>query len=410
MRYQLMHKNVPVLELTIQDETATITKVGDLLDPRHLPVGVSKKSLLSDLNHWWQRRSIPASRSGLREAMDSLNISAPQMLLTKCLGLSLSDQYWVRPENENVSWESVNFFQNPFSGDVGDILFGGKTDSENLDLMSPDNTSDGWLKKRWTILNGKRCLLKGGSGTTRQEPYNEALASWIMEQLQIPHVTYRLVNENGAPYSLCEDFITPDTELVSAWHVMQTQKKENHVSTYQHYLNCCEALGLSEIKEAVDQMLAVDYLIANQDRHLNNFGVIRNANTLEYVETAPVFDSGTSLWFDQPTALIQGNGAAPSKPFRSSHEEQIRLVTDFSWLDFSALKGVDEVLRELTKGSVFVDETRCDRLCRALTRRLEMLEKIAHQSVVSEFFSEGELDLEDDFAFSGNDDEPEMTM
>lgn len=192
--------------------------MGALTSPEHLPVGVSRSSLLSDLNHWWQRRSIPASRSGLREAMGSLNISAPQTLLTKCLGLSLSDQYWVRPVQENVSWESVNFFQNPFSRDVGDILFGGKADSKDMNLMSPDNTSDGWLKKRWSILDGKRCLIKGGSGTTRQEPYNEVLASWIMEQLQIPHVSYRMLNENGTPYSVCEDFITPDTELVSAWY------------------------------------------------------------------------------------------------------------------------------------------------------------------------------------------------
>ena len=28
--------------------------------------------------------------------------------------------------------------------------------------MSPDNTTDGWLKKRWTVMDGKRCLLKGG--------------------------------------------------------------------------------------------------------------------------------------------------------------------------------------------------------------------------------------------------------
>lgn len=410
MRYHLMHKNIPVLELTIQDETAAITKVGAVTSPEHLPVGVPSSSLLSDLNHWWQRRSIPASRSGLREAMDSLNISAPQTLLTKCLGLSLSDQYWIRPIQENISWENVNFFQNPFSRDVGDILFGGKADSQDMDLMSPDNTSDGWLKKRWTILEGKRCLIKGGSGVTRQEPYNEVLASWIMEQLQIPHVSYRMLNENGTPYSVCEDFITPDTELVSAWYVMQTQKKENHVSLHQHYLNCCEGLGIPDVKESVDQMLALDYLIVNEDRHLNNFGVIRNADTLEYVGAAPIFDSGTSLWFDQPMPLIQARGKMPSKPFRSSHEDQIKLVTDFSWLDFSALKGADDVLRELTKDSVFVDEARCDKLCHALLRRVEMLEQIALQSKVTEFFSENELDLKDDFAFSGNDDSPEITM
>ena len=46
----------------------------------------------------------------------------------------------------------------------------------------------------------KRCLIKGGSGTVQQEPYNEALASRLMERLNIPHVSYRLLVEDGYPY------------------------------------------------------------------------------------------------------------------------------------------------------------------------------------------------------------------
>ncbi len=34
-------------------------------------------------------------------------------------------------------------------------------------------------------------------------------------------------------------------------------------------------------------MIVLDYLIANEDRHLNNFGVIRNAETLEWLGFAP---------------------------------------------------------------------------------------------------------------------------
>ena len=124
--------------------------------------------------------------------------------------------------------------------------------------MSPDNTSDGWLKKKWAILDGKRCLLKGGSGATQQEPYNEVLASRIMERLHIPHVPYTLTVQEDYPYSVCEDFITPDTELVTAWHIMQTQPKPNHVSVYQHYLNCCEAFGIPGVKDSLDRMLVLD--------------------------------------------------------------------------------------------------------------------------------------------------------
>lgn len=107
--------------------------------------------------------------------------------------------------------------------------------------MSPDNTSDGWLKKKWAILDERRCLMKGGSGATQQEPYNEVLASSVMERLGIPHVTYTLTVQEDYPYSVCEDFITPETELIPAWYIMQTVKRPNHVSVYQHYMDCCEA-------------------------------------------------------------------------------------------------------------------------------------------------------------------------
>lgn len=81
-------------------------------------------------------------------------------------------------------------------------------------------------QKKWKIINGKRCLIKGGSGAIQQEPYNEVIASKIMERLDIPHVKYSLIMEEEYPYSICEDFITPQTELISAWYVMQTEKSQ----------------------------------------------------------------------------------------------------------------------------------------------------------------------------------------
>ena len=38
---------------------------------------------------------------------------------------------------------------------------------------APDITTDGDLKKRWKIVDGKRCLIKGGSNPFRQQPFNE---------------------------------------------------------------------------------------------------------------------------------------------------------------------------------------------------------------------------------------------
>ena len=49
--------------------------------------------------------------------------------------------------NSEVEWKHINFFENDFSDDVGNILFG-EPAAQRIDLMSPCNTSDGWLKKK----------------------------------------------------------------------------------------------------------------------------------------------------------------------------------------------------------------------------------------------------------------------
>jgi hypothetical protein len=162
---------------------------------------------------------------------------------------------------------------------------------------------------------------------------------------------------------------------------MQTQKKLNHQSPYRHYLDRCEALGIPGVSDAIDRMLAVDYIIVNEDRHFNNFGAVRNADTLEWIGAAPIFDCGTSLWYDKPIAMFRPSTIQlRSKPFRSTHAEQIKLVKSFKWLGFDALNGIEDELREIVKGSVFIDTARRDALCCGLLKRIELLREIANSS------------------------------
>ena len=209
-KYTLMHKNFPVADLELDEASGAISTVGIVYEKERVPVGIPvKKNIINRaaLNAWWKGRAIPASRMGIENALTKLHMSSTQMLLEK---------YWVCPKNSGITWEQVNFFENTFSDDVGNILFDQTASGNPVSLMSPDNTSDGWLKKKWKIIDDKRCLIKGGSGATQQEPYNEVLASRIMDRLDIPHVKYSLLVEDDYPYSVCEDFITPETELISA--------------------------------------------------------------------------------------------------------------------------------------------------------------------------------------------------
>ena len=202
MTHTLMHKDIPVADLTLDEATGSIQRIDALLHGAHLPVGVSVRHGVADraaLNEWWEDRSIPANRSGLREALETLGVTGPKLLLFRCYGLSLSDHYWITPIGSNFTWHDVNFFENPFSEDVGDALFGIPPKKEGFDFSSPDNTTDGFLKKRWKILDGKCYLIKAGSPPFLQQPFNEVIATKIADRLEICHIPYTVMWETGFP-------------------------------------------------------------------------------------------------------------------------------------------------------------------------------------------------------------------
>ena len=365
LRCTLMHKRIRVAELELDRETGFIQKIGSVFAPEHLPVGVPMKKGIADraaLNEWWSDRAIPASRSGVREAMETLGIRDTKTLLPRSFGLSLSDQYWIRPVDSGLTWESVNYFQNPFSDDIGDVLFGAYKKTDALDFSSPDSTSDGNLKKRWKIIDGKRCLVKGGSNPYRQQPFNEVIATGIARRLGIPCVPYTVIWDKGAPYSVCEDFVDENTELIPAWRIIQTRKKDNNTSVYAHFVKCAEALGIPGVREFLDRMIVLDYIIANEDRHLNNFGALRDAETLEWLGMAPIYDSGSSLGYDRGVPLMRNDAETVCKPFKKRHSDQLGLVRSFDWIDFDALADARDLIVSVLSDKKAEDYIGADRV------------------------------------------------
>ncbi len=377
MNYTLMHKDIPFADLTLDETTGSIQRIDALFRGGHLPVGVSVRRGMADraaFNAWWTDRFIPSARSGLVDALSQLGFPDPQQVISRNLGLSLSDHYWVKPAGSNLSWDEVNFFENGFSPDVGDALLGKLSKTSDIDLRSPDWTCDGNLRKRWAILDGKRCLVKAGSGPFQQQPFNEVIAAKMADRLGITHIPYTLLWDDGIPYSVCEDFVTPETELIPAWRVMQIQKKDNQTSVYQHYRNCCEKLGVPGMAHALDQMMVLDYLIANEDRHFNNFGLLRSPDTLEWLGPSPIYDSGSSLGYDKLTPQIRSGRNISCKPFKKTHQDQLRLVTSFDWLDLSKLDSVDQDIRVVFAGAEeFIDKERVEAIVASVNQRVQLL-------------------------------------
>jgi hypothetical protein len=86
------------------------------------------------------------------------------------------------------------------------------------------------------------------------------------------------------------------------------------------------------------------------------------------------------MWYNQDIRHINPL-EAKSKPFKSEHKEQIKLVNSFDWLDLQCLEGASDKFREIYKPSRYMDTARIDRLLFAFRKRVEEL-----RAVLSVFF------------------------
>ena len=126
---------------------------------------------------------------------------------------------------------------------------------------------------------------------------------------------------------------------------------------------------------ALNQLLVLDYLIANEDRHFNNFGLLRDPDTLEWLGPAPIYDSGSCLGYDKLTPQIRSGAGITCKPFKRTHQDQLRLVTSFAWLDLSKLGGIEQDIREVFTGAEkFIDKERVEAIVTSVNQRIQMLE------------------------------------
>ena len=376
MNYKLLNKNRLLADIELSD-SGFIVDINKIIDAEAFPVGVitdnNLKNTVGRLNSWWQGRAIPASRDGLKQILQAYDIETTTKLSARSLGLSLSDQYWIKPAGSDIEWQDVNFFTNEFSNDLGDAFFSRGSSKPNISPMTPDASSNGWLKKKWTIIDGERYLAKAGSVPLLQQPYNEVAASQIMQLLGIEHVEYRLVIEEDRPLCLCKNFVDTETEFVPANLIRNILPKSKNDNEYTHFLKCAEKLQVSNAKEYLNSLMAIDFLIENTDRHYGNFGFIRNVNTLKFVGAAPVFDSGTSLWCEALNSEI--GSWQKVMPFKETHKEQIRLVDSFD-INPNELEKVSEIVKTILSSSPYLDKERVEKITVAAENRARVLGNI----------------------------------
>ena len=374
----LLNKDYPVLRAIYDDELHAFTKITQVCDTDHAPPAILDHKNATNrllLNDWWKGRAIPASRNHL--AKDFPYLDDVMELPEQNMGLALSDRYWIA-EDGGIRWADVNFFDNPFSDDLGVITLGEKQQSHNSseDLFSPNSTLNGDLQKKWVIQRGRRVLLKSGSGPFFQEPYNEAAATGLHRRL--------LSEKDFVPYTLqgrycaCPNMLCDDEELVPMWDIMKNRKKPNHQNDFCFCVSICEECGIprEDILDHFAKMFLSDFILANHDRHYRNFGLIRNVETLAYTRPAPIYDTGSSLWHDRFTLDGPADYHYTAKPFGTGGmdpKQQIKLFERPEWLDVSRLMGFADEVSELLAENPVMTVARRKAVIKGLQKNIDYI-------------------------------------
>ena len=308
-----------------------------------------------------------------------MRIKSTDELLNKSYALSLSDQYWIKEESQkNLKWENINFFTNDFKyKGYLNVSLSTSEKIEQIDLRSPNNTTDGMLQKAWIIENGKRVLVKGTYYQANQEPLNEWLVAQICKRLELDYCDYKIDIIEQKIVSKCEDFITENEEIIAAYDIFQSEKKNNNTNDFEHYVNILEKHGIQNARKSVQDMILIDYIVMNFDRHLKNYGVIRNVSNLKWERVTPIFDTGESMQCDKLVSEINFHDGK-CKFFTNTNKKISDLLEfiDLNNYDIEKINDIPKRFKEiLEKYQRYTDMTneRIDKLWKGIEYRIANL-------------------------------------
>lgn len=139
-----------------------------------------------------------------------------------------------------------------------------------------------------------------GEGIVGHESVNEIIVDRLLTLLGIPHLEYTLIHasvviddEEYETYAcMSEDFKEKGESKIALDAYFEAERNPG-----ESLLEFCIRNGWEEY---IYQMLVIDFLVMNRDRHGANIEVLRNARK-RTLRLAPLFDHGLSLVFKAHT-------------------------------------------------------------------------------------------------------------
>lgn len=237
-------------------------------------------------------RTLSLSRDNAKAILNS--IIFPQKLTSEercrlsllCDGISVQDSYWVRQEGDFRKFSDVNIRKRSLKEAVYTVSLFGKNASLQHDLLAQDISTSGMFRKSWIREGNSIYLYKSDRTGEFANTKAEFEVSSILDTSNVNHVKYEMCELDGLLCCKCECIANDEVSLVDAEYVKQW----------------CDHRGVAFSDFVQKQwirdfarMVVVDYVFANTDRHINNWGFLVNNDSNEIIAMAPLFDHNQAI-------------------------------------------------------------------------------------------------------------------
>lgn len=277
--YYLMCKDVPVMSFQLTPFSTTKEKI---LNRDLLPEILVDYSG-AGLTNWLSNRSIDLTRSNARlltkhmgTGMDALKT----VIFNKAL--SLTDCYWIK-SSEFETFQELSLYNKNINIDIFSMSLSGIQKSI-IKAPNTELTNIGSYEKAWTKIDEDWWLVKHGS---IKNIFAELFTFFLARRLGLPVALYKLYDSK---YITTKNFTNTSLSL-EHYHSLKYKFNNRDLDDVIIYDN----LDMIFLGDDYLNILLLDAIVCNPDRHEFNFGVLRDPNYGHIKGLAPNFDNNLAL-------------------------------------------------------------------------------------------------------------------
>lgn len=266
--------------LMLEDQAIASVQGGIITDSQEelLPLYLKRTG---DVEGWLASRAIDSHRRNSRLLKRALRIrTADDAAVALAVnGATITDRYWFQRQGERLRYDEIRFKENYFS----ELALRGDPDSfSNKPSRTPELTNIGSFEKCWKLLNGEWWMYKSGN---EREYFSELFICRLGEELGFSMAHYEMDGE----YIRSQDFTRNGAVTFEPMSSLTGEDDD--------YATCFRRLRVisPDIAKQYLQLIWMDSICFNMDRHTGNFGLLRDVKTGEILSLAPNYDNNIAL-------------------------------------------------------------------------------------------------------------------